>query len=321
MRVLITGGGGMIGARLANRLARSGKIVGQPLTQLVLADLIEPPAPDAAFPITTIAADLGTGEGRETCLAGAPDLIFNLAAIVSGAAEADFDLGYRVNLEATAAFFNDIRHLRSNPKVVATSSVAAFGGDLPDIVPDSFCLTPQNSYGTQKAIGELLLADHTRRGHMDGRCVRLPTISVRPGRPNAAASSFISGIIREPLAGEEAALPVDGALKVWIASPDCAVETLLHAASLPGGALGPGAVVSGRGISVSVNEMLEALERAVGPEMRARVISKPDPVVAAIVGGWPKAFACTLATELGFPVDESIDEIIAAHMRDMKLVD
>ncbi len=317
MRVLITGGGGMIGARLAARLAQTGEIGGAGVSELVLADLVEPKAPDAPFPTRTIAADLGTELGRAACLEHKPDLIFNLAAVVSGAAEADFDLGYRVNLDATAAFLNDIRYLGTHPKVVATSSVAAFGGDLPDIVPDTHCLTPQNSYGTQKAMAELLLADHTRRGHLDGRCVRLPTISVRPGRPNAAASSFISGIIREPLAGEAADLPVDGAMKVWIASPDCAVETLLHAASLPAGALGPGAVVSGRGISVSVKEMLDALERAAGPEVRARVRPNPDPIVSRIVGGWPKAFACRLASDLGFPVDDSIDAIIAMHIRDM----
>ncbi len=316
MRVLITGGGGMIGARLAARIARDGAVAGNAVERMVLADLAEPTSPQADFPVVAIAADLTHAEGRAAILAEPPDLIFNLAAVVSGAAEADFDLGYAVNLGATAAFLNDIRALGTSPVVVSTSSVAAFGGDLPDIVPDTHCLTPQNSYGTQKAMGELLQADHTRRGHLDGRCVRLPTISVRPGRPNAAASSFISGIIREPLAGQEAPLPVDPALKVWIASPDCAVETLLHAAGLPKGALGPGAVVSGRGLSVSVAEMLDALERAAGPEARALVRADPDPVVADIVGSWPKAFACTLAEDLGFPIDDSIDAIIAAHMRD-----
>ncbi len=319
MHVLITGGSGMIGARLARRIAGEGTVAGAPVTSMLLADLVAPGVPDVAFPIKGISADLGTAAGRAACLSPAPDVIFNLAAVVSGAAEADFDLGYRVNLEATAAFLNNVRALPNVPKVISTSSVAAFGGDLPDVVPDTLCLTPQNSYGTQKAMGELLLADHTRRGHMDGRCVRLPTISVRPGRPNAAASSFISGIIREPLAGETARLPVDLSLKVWIASPDCAVDTLLHAASLPKGALGPGAVISGRGISVSIGEMLDALERLAGPEVRGRVTPAPDAVVAGIVGGWPKAFACTLARYLGFPVDESIDAIIAAHMQDMGL--
>ncbi|MEJ6395435.1 D-erythronate dehydrogenase [Gymnodinialimonas sp. 2305UL16-5] len=316
MRILITGAGGMIGDRLANTLAATGRINGAVITSMTLSDLSEPKAPEADVPVRCLAADLTDEAGRAACLDPAPDLIFNLAAIVSGAAEADFDLGYRVNLVATAAFLNDIRALGTAPVVVSTSSVAAFGGDLPDIVPDTHCLTPQNSYGTQKAMAEMLLADHSRRGHLDGRCVRLPTISVRPGQPNAAASSFISGIIREPLAGEEAALPVDPSLRVWIASPDCAVATLIHAAGLPKGALGPGAVVSGRGLSVTIAEMLAALERIAGAEVAARVTPSPDPVVAGIVGGWPKAFACSLATELGFPVDESLDTIIQAHIRD-----
>lgn len=316
MHVLITGGGGMIGSRIASRLALEGHVAGRAITALTLADLTAPTPPQAAFPIRSLAADLTTQAGIDACLADRPALIFNLAAVVSGAAEADFDLGYRVNLDATAAFLNAIRAQGTAPIVVSTSSVAAFGGDLPDVVPDTHCLTPQNSYGTQKAMAELLQADHTRRGHLDGRCVRLPTISVRPGRPNAAASSFLSGIIREPLAGETAALPVDPALKVWIASPDCAVATLLHAAQLPQGALGPGAVVSGRGISLRVADMLDALERLAGAEMRARVISAPDATVAAIVGGWPRAFACTLARKLDFPVDDSIDAIISAHIRD-----
>ncbi|WP_224815414.1 D-erythronate dehydrogenase [Hasllibacter sp. MH4015] len=314
MRVLITGAGGMIGARLARRVARDGRIGDSPVTHMILTDLHAPNAPDAPFETTSRAADLATEAGRAAILRERPDVIFNLAAIVSGAAEADFELGYRFNLDATAAFLDDIRRMGGAPKVISTSSVAAFGGDLPDIVPDDHCLTPQNSYGTQKAMGELLQADHTRRGHLDGRCVRLPTICVRPGAPNAAASGFISGIIREPLAGVEAALPVSDDLRVWIASPDCAVETLLHAATLPPGALGPGAVVSGRGISVTIAEMLEALERVAGANVRARVTPHPDPVVAGIVGGWPKAFACTLAKHLDFPVDDGIDSIIRAHM-------
>ena len=316
MQILIIGGGGMIGARLARKLAARGEMNGTPITGLTLADMQAPDAPDAPFPVTTLAADITRAEGREGLLAARPDVIFQLAAIVSGAAEADFDLGYRVNLSGVQALLEAIRATATCPVVISTSSVAVFGGALPEVVPDTHHLTPQSSYGTQKAMAELLLADHTRKGHLDGRTVRLPTITVRPGAPNAAASSFVSGIIREPLAGQLAILPVPRDTGLWIASPDCAVDTLIHAAGLPKGALGAGAAVNGRGLTVTAGELLKALGRLAGPEVLARVQDQPDETITAIVGSWPRAFSCDAARALGFPVDADIDAIISAHMNE-----
>lgn len=316
MHILIIGAGGMIGARLARRLAATGRIGDQPVTRLTLADRVPPSAPEAACPVDCLKADITCARDRQALLATRPDVIFQLAAIVSGAAEADFDLGYRVNLGGVQALLEDIRQARSCPVVVSTSSVAVFGGALPDPVPDDHHLTPQSSYGTQKAMAELLLADHSRRGHLDGRTVRLPTITVRPGQPNAAASSFVSGIIREPLAGQRATLPVPRDTGLWVASPDCAVDTLIHAGGLRRGALGPGCAVNGRGLTVTAGEMLEALQRLAGPEVAALVDDQPDPAIAAIVTSWPRAFACEAARALSFPADDSIDAIIATHIRD-----
>lgn len=313
MHILIIGAGGMIGARLAQRLAADGQLNGQAISRLTLADIAAPKACAAPFPVATCAADMTTPAGRARLLQDRPQVIFQLAAVVSGAAEADFDLGYRVNLGGVQALLEDISQQGHRPVVVSTSSVAVFGGVLPDIVPDHHHLTPQSSYGTQKAMAELLLADHSRRGHLDGRTVRLPTIAVRPGKPNAAASSFVSGIIREPLAGQRTTLPVPRDTGLWIASPDCAITTLIHAASLPTRALGPGCAVNGRGITVTAGEMLDALERVAGPDVAALVDEVPDPAIAAIVSSWPRAFACDAARRLGFPVDDGIDAIIAAH--------
>lgn len=316
MHVLIIGAGGMIGARLARKLVTDGVLNGHAISRMTLADITTPDAPAASFPIRTFAADITSAIDRAQILKDRPDVIFQLAAIVSGAAEADFDLGYRVNLGGVQALLEDIRAMATRPIVVSTSSVAVFGGALPNPVPDSHHLTPQSSYGTQKAMAEFLLADHTRKGHLDGRTLRLPTITIRPGNPNAAASSFVSGIIREPLAGQRATLPVSRDTEIWIASPDCAVKSLIHTAGLPNGVLGPGCAVNGRGLTVTAGEMLDALARAAGPQTAELVDEMPDRDIAAIVTSWPSAFACDAAQSLGFPIDESIDAIIAAHIKD-----
>ena len=284
MRVLIVGAEGMIGRRLASRMTLAGELGGRGVSALCLADVAMPSPLEAPFEVEGFQADLRNESDRAKLLAFAPDMIFNLTAVVSGQAEADFELGMDVNLLASVAFLDDVRLTGCEPSVVGTSSIAVFGGALPDMAPDHFRLTPQSSYGTQKAMLELLMGDLSRRGHFDARTVRLPTITVRPGKPNHAASSFVSGIIREPLNGEASLLPVARDMKVRIASPNCAVETLLHMATLAPGVLSAGTTVSGRGLSVSVQEILEALERLAGPEALALIKEEPDPRVDAIVG-------------------------------------
>ena len=314
MHILIIGAAGMIGSRLAAQLAGAGTMGDQPVTRMTLVDMVQPAVPAGAVACTTIAGSIIEAAVRQQILAEKPDVIFQLAAVVSGAAEADFDLGWQVNVAAVQALYDDIRTAGHMPRLITTSSVAVFGGDLPDPVPDTHHLSPQSSYGAQKAVGELLLADYTRKGFMDGRTLRLPTIVVRPGAPNAAASSFVSGIIREPLQGLPANLPVPRDSRVWIASPDLAVASLIHAATLPPGALGAGAVVNARGLTVSVAQMIAALARAAGPDVAGLIVDAPDPKVAAIVGSWPQGFESRLAIALGFPSDDSIDQIIAQHL-------
>ncbi len=314
MHVLIIGAAGMIGHRLAARLGAQPVLGGQSVTRMTLVDMVAPNAPDAAMPCETVAGSIEDAEIRRRILAGRPEVIFQLAAVVSGAAEADFDLGWRINVAAVQALYEDIRRIGYSPRLITTSSVAVFGGDLPDPVPDTHHLSPQSSYGAQKAVGELILADFTRKGFIDGRTVRLPTIVVRPGAPNAAASSFVSGIIREPLKGERARLPVARDSRVWIASPDLAVASLIHAATLAPKALGAAAVVTARGLTVSVQQIIDALAFAAGPEVAALIDDEPDPAVAAIVGSWPQGFDSGLAVALGFPTDDSIEQIIARHI-------
>ncbi len=317
MRILIIGAGGMIGGRLAQKLVDAGALGERPINAMCLTDVVRPVPLPANFNVETYASDLRNAKDREKMLAFSADVIFNLAAVVSGQAEANYELGMEVNVLATATFLNDIRLSGKKPIVVGTSSIAVYGGLLPDIVPDHFRLTPQSSYGTQKAIVELLMGDHARRGHFDARNVRLPTITVRPGKPNKAASSFVSGIIREPLNGQATVLPVPQDTEMWVASPDCAVKTLLHLATLPAGVLPPGVTVSGRGLTVSVSDMLAALERVGGKQAVKLVHEIHDRTISSIVGSWPKALDCREAAELGFPIDESVDTIIHAYSNEI----
>jgi len=260
--------------------------------------------------------DVADRTATDKLAAWQPDLVFHLAAIVSGQAEAEFGLGYKVNVTATWSLLESLREARCAPRVVFTSSLAVYGPPFPDPVPDEFHLAPRSSYGAQKAIGELLLSDYTRKGYVEGVGVRLPTIVVRPGAPNAAASGFLSSIIREPLAGHEALLPVPPETAAWIASPRIAVETLLHAAALQTEAYGESRCLSGRGLPVTVAEMIDALRDVAGSEVAARVQQGSDPGVARIVGSWPRSFEAAQATRLGFPVDGGIHAIIEAHLRD-----
>jgi nucleoside-diphosphate-sugar epimerase len=244
-------------------------------------------------------------------------VVFHLAAIVSGEAEADFEKGYRINLDGTRYLFDAIRVLEGyRPRVVFTSSIAVFGAPFPDAIGDEFFLTPLTSYGTQKAIGELLLADYTRRGFFDGVGIRLPTICVRPGKPNKAASGFFSNIIREPLNGEEAVLPVSDAVRHAHATPRSAVNFLIRAATIDGAELGPRRNLTMPSVSVTVAEQIDALRRIAGDGVVARIRRAPDPTIMGIVAGWPTRFDARRALSLGFRAETSFDEIIRTHIED-----
>ena len=301
----------MIGRKLAERLAKDGG-----LDELVLHDVVAPTPPPAAFRIRTAVSDLSSPGEAEKLLATRPDLIFHLAAIVSGEAEADFDKGYRINLDGTRLLFEAIRKAAYRPRVVFTSSIAVFGAPFPEAIGDEFLNAPLTSYGTQKAIDELLLADYSRRGFFDGIGLRLPTICVRPGKPNKAASGFFSGIIREPLAGQEAVLPVPKTVRHWFASPRAAIGFLLHAAELDTAQLGARRSLNMPGVSATVGEQIEALGRIAGEAAVRRIREEPDATIMKIVEGWPRNFDAKRARELGFRADATFDDIIRIHMED-----
>ena len=313
MRILMTGAAGMIGRKLTARLDALGHVGGRDIDALHLVDVVEPEPVGGA---TTATADVTKpGVASELAEFGA-DVVFHLAGVVSGEAELDLDKGLSVNLDGTREILDALRRHDSVPRLVFTSSIAVFGAPFPEVIPDDFHLTPLTSYGAQKAMGELLLADYSRRGLIDGIGVRLPTISVRPGAPNAAASGFFSGIIREPLAGLEAVLPVPHSVVHTHASPRSAVNFLLHAASLDSGAVGPRRNLTMPGVGVSVGEQIEALERVAGPEPVALIREERDDLVAEIVAGWPTRFDARRAVALGFEADADYDAIVRAHIED-----
>ena len=314
MRVLITGAAGMIGRKLTKRLVERGILRGERIDAIDMVDLVEAPVDSTVC--AAHAADLSLVGVAEALISLGPDVVFHLAGVVSGEAEADFDKGMRVNLDGTRQLLDAIRLAPGTPRVVYTSSIAVFGAPFPDSIPDDFHPTPLTSYGTQKLIGEALLADYSRRGFLDGVGIRLPTISVRPGAPNAAASSFFSGIIREPLDGREAVLPVSRDVRHPHASPRAAIEFLLHAAELDTSLLGPRRNITMPGVSVTVGQQIEALERVAGPAAVGLITEAPDPTVAAIVDGWPQRFDTARATSLGFRSDETYDDIIRAYIED-----
>lgn len=321
MHILILGAAGMIGRKFAESLVKTPLSGGQAPTRLTLADVVAPAVPTGLDgSCETMTCDLTQQGAADRLLSGRPDIIFHLAAIVSGEAEADFDKGYRVNLDGTRALFEAIRHhgARENwkPRVVFASSNAVFGGDFPEVIPDDYILTPQTSYGTQKAICELLLADYRRRGIFDGIGLRLPTICVRPGKPNRAASGFFSGIIREPLVGLEAVLPVPDTTRHWMTSPRSAVQFLRHAATLDLDLLGERPNLSMPALSLTVGEQIAALRRVAGDRAVAHIRREPDEAIARIVAGWARAFDPQRALTLGFTTEQSFDAIIQAHIED-----
>ncbi|HEU5019545.1 MAG TPA: D-erythronate dehydrogenase [Pseudolabrys sp.] len=319
MHILITGAAGMIGRKLTERLVKDGQLNGETIDGLTLMDVIPPSAPaNFTGEISLLSSDLSQVSAAEKAIAARPAVIFHLAGVVSGEAETDFEKGYRVNLDGTRALLEAIRLSGAgyHPKLVFTSSIAVFGAPFPDAIPDDYHLTPLTSYGTQKAICELLLTDYTRRGFLDGVGLRLPSIVVRPGKPNKAASGFFSGIIREPLAGQDAVLPVDASVLHWHASPRSAVGFLIHAAGLTRTQLGDRINLTMPGVCCTVGEQIAALQRVAGEKVAARIRRAPDELVARIVAGWPRRFNPRRALALGFSVEKTFDDIIRAHIED-----
>ena len=317
MHILVTGAAGMIGRKLTERLARDNGLNGRQIDKLTLFDVVPPlQAPNFAGRVEAMAADLSSSDSAAAAIKERPDVIFHLAGVVSGEAELDFDKGYRVNLDGTRALLEAIRATGDGyrPRLVYTSSIAVFGAPFPESIPDDFHLTPLTSYGAQKAIGEALLADYTRRGFCDGVGIRLPSIVVRPGKPNKAASGFFSGIIREPLAGVEAALPVSEAVVHTHASPRASIGFLMHAAGLARDALGARINLSMPGVCCTVAEQIASLRRIAGERVAARIRREHDPLVARIVDGWPQRIEARRARELGFKAESSFDEIVRIHI-------
>jgi nucleoside-diphosphate-sugar epimerase len=319
LHILVLGAAGMVGRKLVERLVRNGRLGDAEITRLTLQDVVAPTKPEKVpYPVNIVAGDFAVPGFAKTLVAGRPDVIFHLAAIVSGEAELDFDKGYRINLDGTRMLFDAVRLVGDGykPRLVFTSSIAVFGAPFPDAIGDEFVNAPLLSYGTQKAIGELLLADYSRRGFFDGVGIRLPTICIRPGAPNKAASGFFSNIIREPLAGHEAVLPVEESVMHWHASPRSAAGFLKHAAALTREQLGPRINLTMPGVACTVGEQIAALRNVAGEKVVARIRHAPDPAIIKIVSGWPTRFDAKRARALGFTVEDTFEEIIRVHIRD-----
>src|SRR4051794_4015138 len=319
LHILVLGAAGMVGRKLSERLLRDGRLGSADITALTLQDVVAPAQPaKSGFPVDTITCDFAVAGAAEKLIAHRPDVIFHLAAIVSGEAELDFEKGYRINLDGTRMLLDAVRQIGDGykPRIVFTSSIAVFGAPFPEAIGDEFFQTPLSSYGTQKAIGELLLSDYTRRGFFDGVGIRLPTICVRPGKPNKAASGFFSNINREPLNGEEAVLPVSDDVRHAHATPRSAVNFLIRAATIGGADLGPRRNLTMPSVSVTVAEQIDALRRIAGDRVVARIRREPDPTIMGIVAGWARRFDTKRADSLGFRAETGFDEIIRVHIED-----
>ena len=320
MNVLITGGAGFLGKRLAKQLLQRGVLknaqgVEEKIDELLLFDMVAAEGFDDPR-VKVVTGNISDPAMIKQIVDVKTSSIFHLAAVVSSQAEADFDLGMRINIDAFRLLLETCRALGHCPKLLFTSSVAVYGGTLPAIVQDDTALNPKSSYGMEKAVGELMLSDFSRRGFIDGRGLRLPTISVRPGKPNKAASSFASGIIREPLQKEEAVCPAHPGTRLWLLSPRQAVESLIHAHDAPSEGFAQNRMMNLPGVSVSVGEMIEALGKVAGPEAVARIRWEADETVQRIVGSWPAAWNTDRATALGFKGDADFETIIRNFIND-----
>jgi len=320
MQVLITGGAGLLGSRLAKKLLERGTLADAEgrqtsISRIRLLDVV--PATGFSDPrVEIVTGDISDADTIRKVLTPETQSVFHLAAIVSGQAEAEFDLGMRINFDATRLILEQARKNGNRPRVVFTSSVAVFGGDLPAVVPDSHVLTPQSSYGAQKVMGELLVNDYSRKNFIDGRALRMPTVCVRPGAPNKAASSFASGIIREPLNGLEAVCPVAPETPMWLLSPGYAIAGLLHGHDIDGSLFGSSRALSLPGLATNVKEMVDALERVAGVDVVKRIKWQPDPAIIRIVNSWPGNFDTVRANAMGFGRDRNFDEVIQAYISD-----
>jgi len=321
MRVVITGGAGFLGLRLARRILEAGELRTaegpREVHELVLFDRDEPAStlPDDSR-LRVVTGDIADSTSVRKLIGPGTDSVFHLASVVSAGAEADFDLGYRVNLDGTRNVLEAVRGTGGAPRLVFASSVAVYGGEIPEVVTDDTPVTPQSSYGTHKAVGEMLLNDYSRKGYLDGRTLRLPTVVVRPGKPNKAASGFASGIVREPLAGIDFTCPVSRSFRMAIMSPRTVIECLLLGHELDGARLGGWRTVLLNALTVSMEETVEALHRAAMGRVLGRIDFIVDPHIERIVSAWPMGMRSSRAGTLGFPVDRSIEDVIRAYIED-----
>ncbi|QUS37190.1 D-erythronate dehydrogenase [Falsirhodobacter algicola] len=312
MKIVITGGAGFLGSRLIARLLDRGFGPDRKVASIVSLDRVACPIDDPR--VRSVVGSIADAEDVTRALSEGPDVVYHLAAVLSGQSEAEFDTGLNINVDATRLLLEECRKLQTAPRVVFTSSLAVFGGPMPEVVPETMAPMPQSSYGCGKAIGELLVSEYSRKGFVDGITCRLPTICVRPGAPNSAASSFVSGMLREPLAGEASECPVPPNTRLWISSPDTAIANLVLAGGIAAGALGVNRVLNLPGITVTPAQMLDSLERLGGAEARARVAMTSDPRVMDIVCSWPGAFDVSRPRALGFVADGDFDGVLAQYM-------
>jgi len=319
LHILVLGAAGMVGRKLTERLLRDGHLGKREITAMTLQDVVAPAKPaNASIPISVVTSDFADPGTAAPLVAHRPDVIFHLAAIVSGEAEAEFDKGYRINLDGTRYLIDAIRAIGGGykPRLVFTSSIAVFGAPFPEKIGDEFFHTPLTSYGTQKSICELLIADYTRKGLLDGVGIRLPTICVRPGKPNLAASGFFSSIIREPLVGQPAVLPVSDKVRHWFASPRAAIGFLIHAATCDLAPLGGRRSLALPGVTATVAEEIEALRSVAGEAATRLITRKTDPAIERLVSNWPEAFDTQRALALGFRADASFEAIVRVHIEE-----